>query len=241
MALLDRSIITKSVQFAARWGFLEKGLFFKYICLKRRSQQYVYWKMLIDEGYFESSKVNQDVLYLKWGKKTKTIVSNKSSARFHLYVDHDVLVADSVLELQRNGLIEKVHLENEMKEDSLMSYGLLGGDHIGRYPDALVTSKVNQKTVAIEIEKTLKTYLRFNKILLSYSFYENVDAVLFGVTDVSIKKVIKNVFWSPKVDFNKDVGIYLTDEFKQQGLATKIELKNGGTSFHHFLEGYRSD
>lgn len=237
MSVLDRSIIVKAVQFAARWGFLEKEIFFKHICLKGRSQQYVYWKLLTDNGYFEHSKINQDVLYLKWGKKTKAIVSSKSGARFHLYIDHDVLVADSVLELQKNGFISSVYLENELKGDSLLGYELLGGDYLGRYPDALVTSKDQRRTTAIEVEKTLKTYLRLNKILLSYSFYDKVDAILFGVTDVSIAKAIKNVFWNLKVDFKRDVGIYLTEEFKRNGIKTKIETRKGETSFHQFLEG----
>lgn len=236
MRPFDDKVIFDAVQFAARWGFLSKGLFFKYICLKSEPRQFFYWNHLIDQGYFEKSKVNSNVLYLKTNKKVKSLTSYKSGARFHLYVDHDILVADCLFEFQRSNLVGNYKLENQLKENVLLAYSSLGGDHLGRYPDALFQTNETKKTVAFEVEKTVKTYLRLNRMLLNYSFYEKVDSVLFAVVDESIGKAIKNVFFDSSAAVNKDIGVFLLDEFKDLKMDTVVESRKGKVLLREFLK-----
>lgn len=236
MRELDNRVIFEAVSFASRWGFLSKGIFFKHICLKSEPRQFFYWNYLVDQGYFEKSKANVNVLYLKTNKRVKALVGERSSARFHLYVDHDILVADCLFEFSKANLIKEYTLENQLKENSLLAYSSLGGDHLGRYPDALFQTHKGQKAIAFEVEKTVKTYLRLNKMGLSYSFYDKVDSVLFAVNDPSIGKAVKKVFFDAKTEINKEVGVFRLDEFKEFKMETKVELRDKEILLKEFLK-----
>lgn len=61
---MNQTIISDAQEFAARWGFITRDLFFEFFCKMSQAQQYRYWHQLVARGLFAASKANPHVLLL---------------------------------------------------------------------------------------------------------------------------------------------------------------------------------
>ncbi len=233
----NQAQLLQAMQFTARWGFLSKEIYFKHFCHRHLSKQYRQWKMITKSGFFVRSKVNKNICYLT-AKGRKVLKVDGQPARFHLYIEHDTLVAELVLTLQREKKIMRYWIESELKSDLMTAYSVLGGERIDRFPDAVIDVMVGGRVerYAIEIERKVKSNFRYNKMVMSYSNYEKLKGVLFGCNTSSTVKTIQKSFFDSqlaKTDFK--IGTYLCDDFKSKGLSSAVETRNNSTKLDQFL------
>ena len=237
MKSLESKTLMDAIQFASRWGFLSRDIYFKYFCDKRRAMQYIYWKNITSSGYFVRSKVNDQVCYLT--TKGKKLLSEESnSARFHVYIEHDTLVADLILMLQIQKKIVRYWTEAELKKSQLTAYSVLGGERVDRYPDAVIDVNANGQIerYAIEIERKVKSRFRYNKMVLNYSYYKKLKGVLFGCDRLSTAKAIQNSFFDSQLAKSEfKIGTYHYSEFEEQGLHCKVQSQIGFEPIKRFL------
>ena len=233
----NQAQLLQAMQFAARWGFLNKEIYFKHFCHRHLSKQYRQWNMITQSGLFVRSKVNRNVCYLT-AKGRKALKADSLPARFHLYIEHDTLVADLILTLQREKKIMRYWIESELKSDLMTAYSVLGGERIDRFPDAVIDVIADGRVerYAIEIERIVKSNFRYNKMAIDYSNYEKLKGVLFGCYAQSTVKTIQKSFFDSqlaKTDFK--IGTYLCDDFKSKGLSSAVETQTNSTTLNQFL------
>lgn len=242
MTFMDRYALIQAIHFASRWGFLSRDIYFRHFCKKRRSTQYVYWKNITSSGYFVRSKVNDRICYIT--PKAKNILMQESrEARFHIYIEHDSLVADLILNLEQEKKLMLYWTESELKTDLMTAYSILGAERVDRFPDAVIDVIVNGKVerFAVEIERKVKSGFRYNKMVMSYSYYKNLRGVLFGCNTFStIKAIQKSFFESQLATTEFKIGTYLYDDFEFDSLQCPVQTQQGEYTLNHFL-GFKSE
>lgn len=103
-------------------------------------------------------------------KMTEDINQNPSSLNYScLY--HDLLLTDVLRVLKRTWKVTNSSREAE-----------------SRIPDAVLIHPTTKKKMALELELTAKSEMRYRDIILSYRTSAEFDSVLYVVKDVSIQK-----------------------------------------------------
>lgn len=227
MRTLDDSIIKQAQEFTARWGFLTRDLFFKFFCEKQRSQKFEYWNRLVGTGLFVKSKSNSEVLFLS--RKSRSLFAGESRpSRFHVFIDHDAIVADVLLTLEQLDLVREYWLEDELMRDPPLAYRVLGADKVYRIPDLVFDLKTptgGQVRCVLEIEKTLKTSARYERMALAYGDYDHINLVLFGCESSYTESIIKRSFSASLGGGQRVVpGTFLYEDFLKSALSAKVRF-----------------
>jgi hypothetical protein len=238
MRSLDGDIIKQAQDFTARWGFLTRGLFFKFFCTKRRTQKFEYWNRLVETSLFVRSKSNSEILFLS-RRGRKLLAREARPARFHIFIEHDSIVADVLLTLQQLDLIREYWLEDELMRDSVLAYEVLGADKVYRIPDLvfdLRTQSGGHVRAVLEVEKTLKTSARYEMMALSYRDYNHINLVLFGCDSAYTSGVIKRSFSAGLGDNQRIVpGIFLYENFLKSALSANVRFADKEFLFENML------
>lgn len=221
-------ILQNAINFAARFGFLTKEIFFEHLCFYQTTQQYYHWNRLITGGYFFKSQKQHNLIYLTLkGKKlaTVSVAPNKS-----LYIlNHDILVAKIFLQLERTGKLLIAWTEFELSKDQYQTCILLGVNRIDKLPDLLVDLQGANKTIriAIEIENTLKAKDRYLRISQGYLSMKNVNLLMYGCSSLVIENTVARAFSGAEFVRGQKVPItFLNSEFTKLYFGTEGSLLN---------------
>jgi hypothetical protein len=219
-------ILQHSINFAARFGFLTKDIFFEQLCHKKKSQQYFHWGKLINDGYFFQSKKLPGLIYLT--PRGKRLTQFPIAPHKNLYsLSHDIIVANIFLQLEATGKLHKSWTEFELSKDPYQTCLLLGVKRIEKLPDLLVDLKSASKTVriAIEIENTLKTKDRYYRISQNYLSMCNVSLLLYGCSSTAIECSVIAAFSDPIFLREQKTPItFSNSEFKKSHLGFEARL-----------------
>tara|TARA_B110001454_G_C12723306_1_gene436418 strand:- start:28895 stop:29710 length:816 start_codon:yes stop_codon:yes gene_type:complete len=235
----SNKIILDSLEFAARWGFLTRELFFDFICPMSQAQQYRYWNYLMTSGLFVKSRHSTNNLIL--AKKGRAdFGSSARPARSHFYVDHDALVARFFFAFENRGLIASSWLEDEFMRNPVEAYDVLGMPQIQRIPDLVFDLKTaNGSTVrcALEIEKVTKSQSRYAKMALAYLNASKIDVILFGCIQPTTERIVQRAFNTAALLESKRIpGTFLLDEFDPGSLETSLKFQSNTMSIKRFVE-----
>lgn len=226
-----------TINFAARFGFITKDIFFEYFCHNMKSQQYHHWKSLTANGYFYPSTKQQGLAYLTLrGKKLSQFAVVQNASLYTL--THEILVSKIFLELSSTGLVLNSWTENELASDPYDTCLTLGVRRVDKLPDLLVDLKGKNKhlRIAIEVENTLKSKERYQRIGSSYLNMKNINLVVYGCANTAIQNVIRKIFSDPIYFREQKSPInFLTEGFKKNKLETEAWLLNRQMSFKNML------
>jgi hypothetical protein len=207
-------------------GLSNERSFFKFFCSKQRTQKFEYWNRLIGSGFFVKSEANPEVLFLSKSSR-KVFGSESRPPRFHAFIDHDEIIADFLLTLEKCELIRQYWLEDELIRDPALAYRVLGADKVYRIPDLVfdIKTPTGQMRCVLEIEKTAKTQVRYQKMSLAYSDYSHINLVLFGCANSYIENSISKIF-STSFGIGQRVvpGIFLYEDFLTSTFAAKVRF-----------------
>lgn len=131
-------------------------------------------------------------------KMMEDINQNLVSLNFNcLY--HDLLLTDVLLVFKRSWTVTKVSKEIQ-----------------SRIPDAVLIDPRNNKKIALELELTAKSEMRYRDIILSYRTSNEFDCVLYVVKDDSIQNKIGGLItgFNGRYEIGDD-----TDKFKFMTLS----------------------
>lgn len=217
-----------AVNFAARFGFLTKDIFFEHLCRNRKSQQYQHWKSLTESGLFFPSIRQQGLCYLS--HKGKKLAQYQAAPNKSLYVlSHEIIVANILFELESTGLLVDSWTEFELATDPYEACLLLGLKRIDKLPDLLVDLKGRNKTlrIAIEVENTLKSKERYHRIGYSYLNMKNVSLVIYCCSKLSIQRTVRKIF-SDSIFFKEQKSpiTFLNDDFVSSKLDAEAIIIN---------------
>lgn len=221
-------LLQNAINFAARFGFLTKEIFFEHLCLYQTTQQYYHWNRMVTGGYFFKSQKQHGLIYLSAkGKKlaTVSVAPNKS-----LYIlNHDILVANIFLQLERTGRLLNAWTEFELSKDQYQTCILLGVNRIDKLPDLLVDLQGANITIriAIEIENTLKARDRYLRISQGYLSMKNVNLLIYGCSSLVIQATVARTFSGAEFVRSQKAPItFLNSEFSKDDFSAEGSLLN---------------
>ncbi len=204
-----------TINFAARFGFVTQSIFFKYLCVRQKTQQYLYWRDLIRNGVIFQSKTLKDVCYLtKVGRRQAPRPAVPS--RLIYFVEHDAMVAEFYLELVKSGLVEESWTAYELSIEPWKSCSLLGCADLIKIPDLVVDLKSKNGTfrVAFEMERSRKSGERYNQMALSYWGFKRVNLLLVNCVNEATRQAIERAFNTPlHRDADKKPALFLANDF----------------------------
>ena len=148
-------------------------------------------------------------------------------------LDHDEIVANGVLSLERSNICQKWFTEKELK--------LIKGKQVEqttncetKYPDAMLQIETPNKkrVVAIEYEKHGKDYGRYRSILWRYLGMKDIDHIFYVVEDKAIERRIMSVTKKiASIDLINKLGFINVTDWKRNAIEANIKINNGKTNF----------
>lgn len=237
MRVRDASVISSAAEFAGRFGFLSREIFFQHICDRSRANKYGYWNALVSGGVFYPSKGNRDVLHLT---KSGFAIAGRRAIRWrpHIYIPHDTHVARLWFALDRTGLMNESWTEGQLKASPWDALRVLGSENIEKLPDLIVQLQSGERSVrlAIEVEATRKSKSKYDQIALSYVKAGKVDLILFVCEDAAVERSIQSAFDS---DFFRNAQRQpvtgLLSDFRESGLQAPIRIASRELAFNRLL------
>ena len=110
-------------------------------------------------------------------------------------IDHDEILADGILNLERSKLVSFWQSESELKKFGANDYRLETQGQLIKYPDLLIytAAPLPEKILALELERTLKTRRRYVQLLGAYASMKRINGLIYVVENPSIKRTIEEV------------------------------------------------
>ena len=215
-----------AINFTARFGFLTKEIFFEYLCHNRKTQQHLHWNSLFNNGYFYPSRRQQGLCHLT--SRGKKLAQHQVAPNKSLYtLTHDLLAATILSELESTGLVRESWTEYELTRDPYKSCLILGVNRMDKLPDLVVDLKGQNKTlrVAIEVENTLKSKERYQRIGSSYLNMKNINLVVYCCSSLTIQRSVNNAFSNTSFfKEQKSPIFFLAEGFKKEKFMTDAWL-----------------
>lgn len=240
----NMKVINDTLEFASRWGFLTKDLFFEFFCPMSQAQQYRYWARLTQEGYFIRSKHQEHTLILSH-RSRKFLGDQVRPSRSHFYIEHDSIVARFYLSLTKKGFVESSWLEDELMRNPIEAYTILGCQQLQRVPDLIFDLKrLNAPAIrcSLEIERVTKSRSRYSKMALAYLDMSKIGISLFGCVSESTEKAIRYAFSSNEfVERNRIPGTFLYEAYDPLEFNSQLRFANTEMKFENFIKVISGD
>ncbi len=166
---------------------------------------------------YRISKIGLKLLQMQFkGKEFSShVVSINSSSLFH-----DLLLSDALLKL-KNGLADKKIVHGKLFSNQ---------SNLKRQPDAVAICTSANKKIAIELELTVKSDVRYRQILMQYRLAAEFEKVLYITSNLAIQRKIKsvlgikNVSGAGEINSSKFLFINLEDLLKGEVHASQIQI-----------------
>lgn len=152
------------------------------------------------------------------------------------FIKHDETVAVSLIKLERLGLCQNWFTERELKSLQLKEYMVQNKDGEFKYPDAIFKIMIQGKlrTVALEYERTGKSFARYRSILWQYNGINNISMILYIVENQVIKsRIKKSLKFLGNAGLLERIAFMDADKWKADPARAEIELKSKLTSFEN--------
>ncbi len=235
---------SKSIEVAARFGFISQDIFMSFVTTRKRSVAYSIWRALKKSEYFEHydhSTISENYLKLshfaKWriDDHCSFIPVAPPSAR---QLTHDEALVKFALHNERKGLIECAWPEAHTKNHNIKFSKNFVARHL-KFPDLLfdLGSPEKRFSVAVELERTRKSNSRYQANLLCYSVQKHVDIVLFVTSHETIEKTIKDA--ALRINYpaqRKPIAFAKTKEFLANPSEFNLQMDSRTFRFDDFVQ-----
>lgn len=190
--------IQKALLVAAKFGFLRKETFWKYLTTPNISYKYDLWNRLMESGYlaeYDRLGISKDYYSLSArGVRMMGDLGFEPVGRAHpLHFEHDEIILNFALACEKSGLIKSSwQTERVVRQLSAIDQIKLMGAILEKIPDLVFQPAVEKLKVlfALEVERTRKSKRRYDNFVLSYGRHKNIGLVLVAYKDEYIKRSI---------------------------------------------------
>lgn len=172
--------------FAAKFGYLNKQVFFERSHLKARSYKYRAWTSLLDLQLLSPYKrktFDQDYFYLN--KRGVALLQTKgidpASKVNPIYFEHDDTIMQFAMIAESSGLIKANWInEGVLKKLPASRINEIFNSTVIKLPDLVFELNLKNPTirVALEVERSAKNQVRYDSLVIGYSKARSIDLVL---------------------------------------------------------------
>jgi len=227
------------IRFAVKTGFLTKAMWHEFFaeggeCWRRRN-----WNLLSSRGFFKphTSKRATEVLVLNPKNKLvkETVGDDICRPPYVAQLDHDEIIARSILRLCRAGVVAAFQVETELKRWAPKSHWRQALENRDKFPDALIHFR-NGLRVAIELELTLKSRRRYRHILRTYRSYNSCDQIIYIVNSESIfTSITESMDEIRYVDESRPIAFMWLDEWVADPMTARIVFRTKATTIPQMI------
>lgn len=185
------------LQYVWKTGFISKETwrtyFFKGVSERSMLQD---WKNMIDRGYLQPHSNNHLMNILVLNKKNKFVMQMIEGHPVYApnvsQLEHDEILLDGILKLNKEKMIDQWQTEAELKMLRHSDFRVETQCQKIKYPDTILSFSNGSRfqIVAVEYERTQKCRKRYAKILSSYATLKRIDAVIWIVNTMAIQNMI---------------------------------------------------
>ena len=172
--------------FAAKFGYLNKRIFFDHSHLKARSYKYRAWTGLLSLQLLSPYKrkiFGQEYFYLnkRGGALLRANGIDPVGKVNPIYFEHDDTIMQFALIAESSGLIKPNWIsEGSLKKMPVTRIHEIFNNSVIKLPDLVFELNLKNPTikVALEIERSAKNQVRYDSLVIGYSKAKSVDLVL---------------------------------------------------------------
>ncbi len=235
----------EALALAKKFGFISRNVLWEFYCHPGKSMRYEHWKKLSESSFFSYQGFKKGVPeYLFLSAKGRVFMGVDSlTPTSSIYLEHDELVMGFFIRIKKEGFIENIWSEGELKADRALSIKCMGDGVVAKLPDLLFDIRCGNDFIrcALEIERTRKSAARYKTARRSYQRALNVDLLLFGVSDEGTERAIRKEFYEGGVNsLGKELAFFSIPEFQDGGLDCEMRLADKSTVlkkyFHSLAE-----
>lgn len=223
-----------ALRFAGRVGFLTRGTWGRYFARGGTRWQRVQLGKLVAGQYLRphANPQGHDVFVLS--DKGRSLVERNTWSYVRPtpigQVGHDEVVAHSILELDRAGVLQRWAGERELARDGARSYSLSKKDQPAKYPDAVLRVEAFGKSMlmALEYERQRKAVSRYQSVVRAYAGMSDFSMILFVCETETIRKTIEGVVKAfAQTPLAARVAFVEAEEWKTSPLTAAISIRSG--------------
>jgi len=227
------------IRFAAKTGFLTKPLWREFFAEGKPRWQRETWRLLLARGFFCQHPSRRAIDVLVPNPRCKDVINlvggHLAAPPFVAQLDHDEIMARSLLRLSKANALASYQTEAELKKLSPLVRRRYSADENEKFPDALVEMKSSLR-LALELELTLKSRRRYLHILRTYRMREDFDKIIFIVRSQNIFESITQAMtdmYYPVLE--RPIGFAWLEEWASDPLTARIDFKTSSTSWKNLV------
>lgn len=237
-----KTVPMREILFASKMGFLSKPLWEEFFARWSRAQNFRNWSKLVGDGYFRThdSKMLRNVLVLapkassELRKRGLLAVTQPHLGLF----DHDAKVARIVLGLEKENVLDSFTTEGELKKKFMVWMKTTHEGKSAKFPDLTLELRGSEKfkTIAVEIEQSLKSLDRYKQVMNSYANRREIEAVVFVSDQQTIfNRIARAMKETNYPSWERPVGFGEMKEWLKTPASAPIYLNRGVSSIRQWV------
>lgn len=229
-----RNIPESEIAFAGKTGFLSKSIWMEFFAEGQERWRRESWNLLQARGFFlphRSSRANDILIPNRSNVSVRALIGDDVPlAPYVGQLDHDEILATSLLRLQQSQVIATFQTEAELKKAVVISMQRKNPDEREKYPDAIV-QLVGGLNIALELELTLKSRRRYRNILRTYRTRQDTSRIVFIVRSSAIFDSIRQAMLDTSYPaLERPIGFVWLEDWKKDPVNAAIDFKSMNTS-----------
>ncbi|GIL16311.1 MAG: hypothetical protein BroJett040_00620 [Oligoflexia bacterium] len=241
--------IQKALVVAAKFGYLRKEIFWKYLTSTNQSYKYELWGRLLKSGYLrEYNRIGVAQHFYSLSKKGLSLLRDQGYVpigRAHpLHFEHDDVVMNFVLAAENSDLIRSEWVTERMLRSMKASAQVNNwGRVFDKLPDALFEINLEQIKIqgALEVERTRKVKKRYDAFVLAYAKHQQIDFVLVAYHDSyvvhSIQDSMNRLGYPQRT---RPILFCKINDLMSFPAAFDLEIENRKIKFHEYVQNMQS-
>ncbi len=189
-----------AILFTAKTGFISAGIWRRYFGSGNDRSKRRTLRRLCERSYFRRHHSGQAKNVFLLGAESVQWLKSRGygfvRSAYLAQLDHDLILAESVLRLELKGYCDSWWTEAELKIGSGLAYAVKPATGSQKHPDLLITLSTagGDQKVAIELELTQKSAQRYQDTVNAYDRMEDLSKVIFVARTDSGMFAIKRAF-----------------------------------------------
>jgi hypothetical protein len=227
-----RIVPEEEIRFAAKTGFLRRSFWEEFYGSDSKSWRSRQWRSFVDNKFFlpHPSALAKDVLVPNPRNAfVKRLVGAEISAPpFVAQLEHDSIVARTLLLLSRGKVVQSFTTEAELKRRHQDDRHWFDRSEKLKFPDAILTIAGGDTSfnVALEVELTVKSQKRYR-----------IRTVVFVINSSGIFKAISKAMKDSRYpDWQKPIGFGRTDEWSVDPVTAPVIFRERTVSMKTMAE-----
>ncbi|MBS1963075.1 MAG: hypothetical protein JST04_12745 [Bdellovibrionales bacterium] len=226
--------VIQALRFVGKVGFLSRESWHEFFGIGSRRWQEQQLQYAVEKRLFRKHRNPVARRFFVVGEEGAEFLKGLKAACVSpvpvMYLTHDHIVAQSMMRLNRAGLVRSFHVERELKTYGMKDFKLGEQDRDPKYPDAVfrINAFGGMRTVAVEYERERKSSSRYRNIVFQYAGLTHLSMILYIVENDGIRSAVESALKHLGTTALHDKMAFVSaEDWQKSPLTAAIKLKSG--------------